>query len=141
MINNLRHGKYRAFKILSNKFIFLTYIQYMLYYSCKELEMEISIQGVTKVNYELVIDEDVFNEACEEAGLDPANFKKFTKDDWDELNPHLVQAVVDNESDIDYTEIHVETSVFADTLTIDDSDNVTTVYYDKNRKADSVEIQ
>ena len=42
--------------------------------------MEISIQGVTKVNYELVIDEDVFNEACEEAGLDPANFKKFTKD-------------------------------------------------------------
>ena len=103
--------------------------------------MEISIQGVTKVNYELVIDEDVFNEACEEAGLDPANFKKFTKDDWDELNPHLVQAVVDNESDIDYTEIHVETSVFADTLTIDDSDNVTTVYYDKNRKADSVEIQ
>ena len=103
--------------------------------------MEISIQGVVKVNFELTIDEDVFNEACEEAGLDPANFKKFTKDDWDELNPHLVQAVVDNESDIDYTEIHVETSVFADTLTIDDSDNVTTVYYDKNRKADSVEIQ
>ena len=54
--------------------------------------MEISIQGVVKVNYELVIDESVFNEACEEAGLDPANFKKFTKDDWDELNPHLVQA-------------------------------------------------
>lgn len=102
--------------------------------------MEISIQGVTKVNYELVIDEDVFNEACEECGLDPKNYKTFTKDEWDILNPHLVQAVVDNEQDIDYTEIHVESSVFADTLTIDDSDNMTTVYYDKNRKIDSVEI-
>jgi hypothetical protein len=103
--------------------------------------MEISIQGVVKVNYELVIDESVFNEACEEAGLDPVNFKKFTKNDWNELNPHLIQAVVDNESDIDYTEIHEESTVYADTLTIDDSENMTTVYYDKNRKADSVEIQ
>ena len=102
--------------------------------------MEISIQGVTKVNYELVIDEDVFNEACEEAGLDPANFKKFTNDDWNELNPHLAQAVVDNESDIDYTEIHVQNSVFADTLTIDDNENMTTVYFDMKRKVDSVEI-
>ena len=100
--------------------------------------MEISIQGATKVNYELVIDEDVFNEACEEAGLDPANFKKFTKDDWNELNPHLVQAVVDSESEIDYAEIHAYT-VYADTLTIDDSDKITTVYY-KNRKTDSFEI-
>jgi hypothetical protein len=102
--------------------------------------MEISIQGVVKVNYELVIDEDVFNEACEEAGLDPANFKKFTKDDWNELNTHLIQAVVDNESDIDYTEIHEESTVYADTLTIDDSENMTTVYYSQNRKVDSVEI-
>ena len=102
--------------------------------------MEISIQGVTKVNYELVIDEDVFNECCEEAGLDPANFKKFTNDDWNELNPHLAQAVVDNESDIDYTEIHVQNSVFADTLTIDDNENMTTVYFDMKRKVDSVEI-
>ena len=45
--------------------------------------MEISIEGVVEVNYHLVIDEDVFNDACEEAGLDPANFKKFSKDDWD----------------------------------------------------------
>jgi hypothetical protein len=102
--------------------------------------MEISIQGVTKVNYELVIDEKVFNECCEEAGLDPANFKKFTNDDWNELNPHLAQAVVDNESDIDYTEIHVQNSVFADTLTIDDNENMTTVYFDMKRKVDSVEI-
>ena len=102
--------------------------------------MEISIQGVVKVNYELVIDEDVFNEACEEAGLDPTNFKKFTKNDWNELNPHLIQAVNDNESDIDYTEIHEESTVYADTLTIDDSENKTTVYYDKNRKTDSFEI-
>ncbi len=102
--------------------------------------MEISIQGVAKVNYELVIDEDVFNDACEECGLDPANFKKFTKDEWDVLNPLLVQAVVDNETEIDYTEIHVESSVFADTLTIDDKNHMTTVYYDKNRKIDSVEI-
>jgi hypothetical protein len=102
--------------------------------------MEISIQGVTKANYELVIDEDVFNECCEEAGLDPANFKKFTKDDWNELNTHLIQAVVDNESDIDYTEIHEESTVYADTLTIDDSENMTTVYYSQNRKVDSVEI-
>ncbi len=41
--------------------------------------MEISIQGVTKVNYELVVDDDVFNLCCEDAGLDPANFKNFTK--------------------------------------------------------------
>ena len=102
--------------------------------------MEISIQGVTKVNYELVIDEDVFNEACEEAGLDPANFKKFTKNDWNELNPHLIQAVVDNESDIDYTEIHEQSTVFADTVTIDDPDHMTTVYFDMNRKTDSIEI-
>ena len=102
--------------------------------------MEISIQGVVKVNYELVIDESVFNEACEEAGLDPVNFKKFTKNDWNELNPHLIQAVVDNESDIDYTEIHEESTVYADTLTIDDSENMTTVYYDNNRKTDSFEI-
>ena len=102
--------------------------------------MEISIQGVTKVNYELVIDEDVFNDACEECGLDPKNYKQFTKDEWNVLNPHLVQAVVDNEQDIDYTEIHVESSVFADTLTIDDSDNMTTVYYDQKRNFDSVEI-
>jgi uncharacterized membrane protein len=102
--------------------------------------MEISIEGVVEVNYHLVIDEDVFNEACEEAGLDPANFKKFTKAQWDELNPHLIQAVVDNESDIDYTEIHEQSTVFADTLTIDDSDKMTTVYYGTNRKVDSVEI-
>jgi hypothetical protein len=102
--------------------------------------MEISIQGVTKVNYELVIDENTFNDACEECGLDPANFKKFTKDDWDVLNPHLVQVVVDNEVDIDYTEIHVESSVFADTLTIDDSDKMTTVFYNTNRNVEFVEI-
>ena len=102
--------------------------------------MEISIEGVVEVNYHLVIGEDVFNEACEEAGLDPANFKKFTKAQWDELNPHLIQAVVDNEADIDYTEIHEQNTIFADTVTIDDTDNMTTVYYDMNRKVDSVEI-
>jgi hypothetical protein len=102
--------------------------------------MQISIQGIVKVNYELTIDEDVFTEACEEAGLDPANYKKFTKDQWDELNPHLVQVVFDNESDIDYTEIHEQNTIFADTVTIDDPDNMTTVYYDKNRKTDSIEI-
>ena len=134
-----RSGMYQTLRSLSNIFIFLHYIQYLIYYSCKgDRTMEISIQGATKVNYELVIDEDVFNEACEEAGLDPANFKKFTKDDWNELNPHLVQAVVDSESEIDYAEIHAYT-VYADTLTIDDSDKITTVYY-KNRKTDSFEI-
>jgi predicted DsbA family dithiol-disulfide isomerase len=102
--------------------------------------MEISIQGVTKANYELVIDEDVFNECCEEAGLDPANFKKFTKDQWDELNPHLVQAVVDNEQEIDYTEIHAPHTVYADTLTINDRKHMTTVYYEQDRKTGSVEI-
>jgi uncharacterized membrane protein len=102
--------------------------------------MEISIDGVVEVNYHLVIDEDVFNEACEEAGLDPANFKKFTKAQWDELNPHLIQAVVDNEADIDYTEIHEQSTVFADTLTIDDSDKMTTVFYNTNRNVEFVEI-
>jgi uncharacterized metal-binding protein len=102
--------------------------------------MEISIEGSFEVNYHLVIDEDVFNECCEEAGLDPANFKKFTKTQWDELNPHLVQAVIDNEADIDYNEIHEESTVYADTLTIDDSDQMTTVYYEENRKTGSVEI-
>jgi hypothetical protein len=102
--------------------------------------MEISIEGVVEVNYHLVIDEDLFNEVCEEAGLDPANFKKFTKAQWDELNPHLIQAVVDNEADIDYTEIHEQSTVFADTLTIDDSDKMTTVFYNTNRKVELVEI-
>jgi len=102
--------------------------------------MEISIEGVVEVNYHLVIDEDVFNDACEEAGLDPANFKKFTKAQWDELNPHLIQAVVDNEADIDYTEIHEQSTVFADTLTIDDSDKMTTVFYNTNRNVELVEI-
>jgi hypothetical protein len=102
--------------------------------------MQISIEGVVEVNYQLVIDEDVFNEACEEAGLDPANYKKFTKAQWDELNPHLVQIVIDNEEDIDYTEIHEQGTVFADTVTIDDPDHMTTVYYNENRKTDSVEI-
>ena len=102
--------------------------------------MEISIEGVVEVNYHLVIDEDVFNEACEEAGLDPANFKKFTKAQWDELNPHLIQAVVDNEADIDYTEIHEQSTVFADTLTIDDKDKMTTVFYNTNRNVELVEI-
>jgi len=112
----------------------------MVYYSCKEIDMEISIEGSVEVNYHLMIDEDVFNECCEEAGLDPANFKKFTKAQWDELNPHLIQAVVDNVADIDYTEIHEESTVYADTLTIDDSDKMTTVYYEQNRKVGSVEI-
>lgn len=106
----------------------------------KEKDMEISIEGVVEVNYHLVIDEDVFNECCEEAGLDPANFKKFSKAQWDELNPHLIQAVVDNVADIDYTEIHEESTVYADTLTIDDSDKMTTVYYEQDRKVGSVEI-
>ena len=102
--------------------------------------MEISIEGVVEVNYHLVIDEDVFNDACEEAGLDPANFKKVTKAQWDELNPHLIQAVVDNEADIDYTEIHEQSTVLAETLTIDDSDKMTTVFYNTNRNVELVEI-
>ena len=36
--------------------------------------MEISIEGSVEVNYHLMIDEDVFNDCCEFAGLDPANF-------------------------------------------------------------------
>jgi hypothetical protein len=113
----------------------------MVYYSCKEIDMEISIEGSVEVNYHMMIDEDVFNECCEEAGLDPANFKKFTKAQWDELNPHLIQIVIDNVSESDYTEIHCESSVYADTLTIDDSDKMTTVYYNQNRKLDSLDIQ
>ena len=102
--------------------------------------MQISIQGVMKVNYELTVDEDVFVEACEEAGLDPANYKKFTKEQWDELNPHLVQVVFDNETDIDDTEIHSQSTIFADTVTIDDPDHMTTVYYKQDRTFDSIEI-
>jgi uncharacterized membrane protein len=102
--------------------------------------MQITIEGVVKVNYQLTVDEDVFVEACEEAGLDPQAYKKFTKDQWNELNPHLVQVVVDNESEIDYTEIHEAGTVFADTVTIDDRDHMTTVYFDMNRKTDSIEI-
>jgi hypothetical protein len=52
----------------------------------------------------------------------------------------LIQAVVDNVADIDYTEIHEESTVYADTLTIDDSDKMTTVYYGQNRKVESFEI-
>lgn len=103
--------------------------------------MEISIQGVMKVNYELSIDEDDFKTACEDAGLDPANFKKFTKDDWHELNSHLVQLVIDNEDDIGETEIYTHQSVFADTLTINDVKHMTTVYYNGDRSVDSFEVE
>ena len=103
--------------------------------------MEISIEGSVEVNYHLMIDEDVFNDCCGFAGLDPANFKKFTKAQWDELNPHLIQAVVDNVADIDYTEIHEEGTVFADTLTISENYKMTTVFYGENRKLESIEIE
>ena len=102
--------------------------------------MEISIEGVVEANYHLMIDEDVFNDCCEEAGLDPANYKKFTKAQWDELNPHLIQAVVDNAADIDYTEIHAESTVYADTLTISENYVMTTVHYEEDRKVGLVEI-
>ena len=102
--------------------------------------MQVTIEGVMKVNYQLTVDEDVFTEACEEAGLDPAKYKTFTKDQWEELNPHLVQAVIDNELEIDNTEIHEAGTVFADTVTIDDPDHMTTVYYNQDRTFDSVEI-
>ena len=102
--------------------------------------MQVTIEGVMKVNYQLTVDEDVFNDACEECGLNPKDYKKFTKDQWEELNPHLVQVVFDNGVDVDETEIHEQGTIFADTVTIDDPDHMTTVYYDKNRKTDSIEI-
>ena len=102
--------------------------------------MQVTIEGVVKVNYQLTVDEDVFVEACEEAGLDPDAYKKFTKDQWEELNPHLVQVVFDNGTDVDETEIHSQSTIFADTVTIDDPDNMTTVYYNQDRTFDSVEI-
>jgi hypothetical protein len=102
--------------------------------------MEVTIQGVVKVNFELTIDEDAFNDACEEVGLEPKNFKEFSGDDWEMLNRHLIQAVRDNEPDIIHNEIYDSNSVWADTLTIDDRENITTVYYNQNRTFDSVDI-
>ena len=102
--------------------------------------MQVTIEGVMKVNYQLTVDEDVFVEACKEAGLDPAKFKTFTKDQWEELKPHLVQVVFDNGVDVDETEIHEQGTIFADTVTIDDPDHMTTVYYNQDRTFDSVEI-
>jgi hypothetical protein len=102
--------------------------------------MEISIQGVVKVNFELTIDENVFNEACDDCGLDSKSFKTFSNDDWDMLNKHLIQAVRNNEDDIIHNEIYDSNSVWADTLTINDRKNMTTVYYDQKRNFDSVEI-
>ena len=102
--------------------------------------MQVTIDGVMKVNYQLTVDEDVFIEACEDAGLDPAKYKTFTKDQWDELNPHLIQVVFDNENEIDETEIHSQNTIFVDTVTIDDPNNMTTVYYNQDRTFDSVEI-
>ena len=112
----------------------------MLYLSCKEFDMQISIQGVLKVNYELTVDEDAFNDACEDAGLDPKNYKSFTADEWNELNPHLVQVVFDNEQELDYTEIHSQSTIMADTVTIHDPNHMTTVYYNQDRTFDSIEI-
>jgi hypothetical protein len=103
--------------------------------------MEISIQGVVKVNFELSIDVDVFNEACEDCGLDSKEFKTFSNDDWDMLNKHLIQAVRNNEDDIIHNEIYDSNSVWADTLTINDRENMTTVYYDQKRNFDSVNIE
>ena len=102
--------------------------------------MQVTIDGVMKVNYQLTVDEDVFIEACEDAGLDPKNYKKFTNDQWNELNPHLIQVVFDNENEIDETEIHSQSTIFVDTVTIDDPNNMTTVYYNQDRTFDSVEI-
>ena len=112
----------------------------MLYLSCKEFDMQISIQGVLKVNYELTVDEDAFNDACGDAGLDPVNYKSFTKDEWTELNSHIVQVVFDNEQELDYTEIHSQKSIMVDTVTIDDPKQMTTVYYNQDRITDSIEI-
>ena len=103
--------------------------------------MEISIQGVVKVSFELSIDEDVFNEACDDCGLDSKKFKTFSNDDWDMLNKHLIQAVRNNEDDIIHNEIYDSNSVWADTLTINDRKNMTTVYYDQKRNFDTVEIE
>ena len=50
------------------------------------------------------------------------------------------QLHIDNEQEIDNTEIHVGTSVFADTLTINDRKHMTTAYYNQDRTFDSVEI-
>lgn len=102
--------------------------------------MQVTIEGVMKVNYQLTVDEDVFIEACEDAGLNPKDYKKFTKDQWEELNPHLVQVVFDAGTDVDETEIHEQGTIFADTVTIDDPDHMTTVYYNQDRTFDSVEI-
>ena len=102
--------------------------------------MQVTIEGVMKVNYQLTVDEEVFNDACEECGLNPKDYKKFTKDQWEELNPHLVQIVFDNGTDVDETEIHEQGTIFADTVTIDDPDHMTTVYYNQDRTFDSVEI-
>jgi hypothetical protein len=102
--------------------------------------MQVTIEGVMKVNYQLTVDEDVFNEACEDAGLDPGAYKKFTKAQWEELNPHLVQIVFDNEAEVENTEIHEQGTIFADTVTFDDPDHMTTVYYNQDRTFDSVEI-
>lgn len=112
----------------------------MLYYSCKELDMELSIQGAVKVNFELTIDENVFDDACKECGLVSKNFKDFSNLDWDMLNKHLIQAVRDSEDDIIHNEIYDSNSVWADTLTINDKKHMTTVYYDRKRNFDSVEI-
>ena len=92
--------------------------------------MELSIRGIVTTNYELEISKDDFDEACQDAGLDPVNFNKFTSEDWTNLNKHLKRVVNDLQAEIDHTEIHHDGTIKVDEIHINTTKDMKIVQYD-----------
>jgi hypothetical protein len=102
--------------------------------------MELSLRGVAKVNFELEVNESDFKQACSSVGLDSANFKTFTPEEWNTLRTSLIQVVNDFASSNDFTELHDGNSVLLDEVHIDDAKNMTVLQYDMDGKFHFCEI-
>jgi hypothetical protein len=91
--------------------------------------MELSIRGIVTTNYELVVNESHFNDACKDAGLEADNYSNFTPEDWTKLNQHLKRVVCDLEEYIEHTEIHHSGTVKVDEVHINSVKDMTIVQY------------
>ncbi len=97
------------------------------------------IRGIATMNFELTIEPDVFVAECSNLGLDANNFKSFTEDQWLMLRKALKDTVFDNESDIEFVELHNSESISVDEVTIQD-DDISVVTYEIGDKVYSIEI-
>ena len=91
--------------------------------------MELSIRGIVTTNYEMVVHESHFNDACKDAGLEADNYSEFTPEDWTKLNQHLKRVVCDLEEYIEHTEIHHSGTVKVDEVHIKSAKDMTVVQY------------